>query len=73
MLSSKELRKNIKTEHVETRRFKWEIIVCLMVLRGCQSLSGFRSDVYRKEALSRTAGRGRRPVGPCPRDFCWQR
>lgn len=32
--------KSIKTQRAEARLFKWEIIVCLMALRGCQTLSG---------------------------------
>lgn len=31
---------NTNTEHVKARLFKWEVMVCLMALCICQTLSG---------------------------------
>lgn len=47
--------RNMKTKHVKALLFKWEIIVCLMALHGCQGLFFFPHRYTVKQVSSLTA------------------
>lgn len=42
--------RNMKTKHVKALIFKWEIIVCLIALHGCQGLLVI-TQIYSKESV----------------------